>query len=691
MDIRRRMDELARLLRYHQHLYYVRARPEITDLEYDRLFNELLELETRYPQWASANSPTRRVGSDRDNSLAERAHTVEVLSLDKEYTAEKVVTWMNVLADRHGDSTGFVVEEKLDGASVVLYYRNKELFSALTRGDGRIGNDVTENVRTISSVPLVLESATDLVVRGEVFLHLDDFQAFNQTLENRYANPRNLAAGTLRQLKSSQAARVPLRFNGYEAWLNAGTVSWKPGNTPLQLATDHVARLAFLYSEGFRTRGHVAFFCRDDELRSQVADLLGDVTTGTFAAFPDFVEATRAQRRSLKYEIDGLVIKINQISLRESLGATAHHPRWALAFKFDAPEAETRLVGIQVQVGRNGRVTPVAELEPVTVGGSTISRATLHNQDYINTLELHIGDRVQISRRGDVIPAVEKVVEPAHGKGAVFRLPEQCPFCGTALIREGAHHFCPNRDCPERQRRALIHFTGRMQMDIESLGEKTIQLLYEQGLVRRLPDIYTFDTAQLAGIPGFKQRKIAAIQAGISASRSQPFSRVLAALGIEGIGETAIRLLLHNGYDSMEKIIATAASGDPQPFAAIHGFGEITAGILVEYFRDPDNLRMIRKLEACGLQMKTQAEPAPVNQDLQNTVWVITGSLNSFASRTQAADEIAGRGGQVASSVSGRTTHLLKGENPGSKLDKALELGIEIVDEDQFRRMLKED
>ena len=684
MDAQRRIVELSRLLLHHQYQYHVLARPEISDREYDRLFDELQDLERRFPHLSMANSPTRRVGSDLDNALDEREHGVEVLSLDKEYAVDDVVEWMNKLSDRHGDGTGFVVEEKLDGASVVLYYRDGELETALTRGDGRKGNDITANVRTIHSIPLVLESAADLVVRGEVFMHRDDFLAYNQALDNRYSSPRNLAAGTLRQLKSAFVARVPLRFNGYEAWMNPADFSWNPADTSLALALDHVARLSFLQAAGFRVQGHSGFFCRQASRRREVAGRLPEIVTGDLEELPAFVESARARRADLNYEIDGLVVKVNEIPLREALGTTAHHPRWALAFKFDAPAAETRLLGIQVQVGRNGRVTPVAELEPVIVGNSTVSRATLHNQEYINALELRIGDRVEISRRGDVIPAVEKVLEPAANGTPVFHLPKHCPFCSSILVRQGGHHFCPNTECPERQRRALIYFTGRAQMDIESLGEKTIHLLYALGLVRRIPDIYTFDPGRLSGEPGFKERKIAAIRAGVEASRQQPFERVLAALGIEGIGASAIRLLLNNGFDSINKIIDSAGKKDPQPFAEIHGFGEVTARTLVDYFNDAENLALIEELKACGLKMHAERDSAIKSDSLAHTVWVITGTFHHYSPRSRAGDEITRRGGQVAPSVSGRTTHLLKGENPGSKLSKALELGVTIVDEARF-------
>jgi len=688
MDASRRIDELSRLLLRHQHLYYVLARPEISDQQYDRLFDELERLEKQHPEMAWTNSPTRRVGSDLDNRLEERRHSIQVLSLDKEYMTDGVVEWMRKLADRHGDDTGFVVEEKLDGAAVVLYYRGGELDLALTRGDGYTGNDITANARTIASIPLVLHSSANLVVRGEVFINREDFKTFNQAQDNRYSSPRNLAAGTLRQLKSSLAAKVPLRFNGYEAWMDPEGFSLDSRGTRLNPGRDHVARLAFLEEAGFRSTGHSGFFCREAGRLHEVSRLLPDITTGTLEEFADFVSAARKRREKLDYEIDGLVIKINEIPVRDVLGSTAHHPRWALAFKFDAPEAETQLLGIQVQVGRNGRVTPVALLEPVGVGGSTVSRATLHNQEYINTLELRIGDRVRISRRGDVIPAVEKVVEPTERPGGIFQLPDRCPFCESVLVRQGAHHFCSNRECPERQRRALIYFTARAQMNIESLGEKTIHLLYQKGLVRRIADIYSFDPRELSGEPGFKERKIAAISQGIAASREQPFSRVLAALGIEGVGSSAIRLLLENGFTSMEKISAVAAAGDPEPFAAIHGFGEVTARTLVDYFMDAENLTLINELTAAGLRMKCDENRNRKSDSLAGTVWVISGSFEHFNPRSRAASEIISRGGRIAATVSGKTSHLLMGRNPGSKKDKAEKAGIIIVDEERFLEML---
>ena len=689
MDPRRRIDELSRQLLHHQSLYYVKARPEISDREYDRLLEELLQWEKRFPELAWENSPSRRVGSDLDNSLLERPHTVEVLSLDKEYDPEGLKNWVAKMMDRFGQATEFSVEEKLDGASLVLYYRKGQLETALTRGDGFRGNDVTENLRTIATVPLIIPFERELAVRGEVFMLKSDFSTYNRGLDNRYTSPRNLAAGSLRQLKSSLVARVPLKFHGYEAHMESGFGPEASLFGPFLLDSDHVARMILLRELGFSGPGTMGFFSEDRSRRAAARDLLPGLVTGTLDKIGEFIESMRLERAGLDYEIDGLVVKINKIGLREELGSTSHHPRWAVAFKFDAPKESTTLLGVQIQVGRNGRVTPVAELEPVTLAGSVVSRATLHNQEYIDALELGIGDRVSVSRRGDVIPAVDEVLEKNRASSPVFRLPEACPFCSTTLVREGAHHFCPNRNCPERQCRSLIHFTARGQMDIESLGEKTIRLLYERGYVKRIPDIYRFDYQRLSEEPGFKEKKIEAICSGVKASMEQPFSRVLLALGIEGIGAAAIRLLLANGFSSMDAIITAAEAGDSDGFARIHGFGEVTARNLVAFFSNVENRHMIRDLSESGLRMISDPQPVASGNTLDGTVWVITGSFDRFVPRSKAADEIALRGGRVSASITSRTTHLLAGRSPGSKLARAREGNVEVVNEEEFLSMLR--
>jgi DNA ligase (NAD+) len=361
-----------------------------------------------------------------------------------------------------------------------------------------------------------------------------------------------------------------------------------------------------------------------------------------------------------------------------------------MAYKFDSPQARTELLDVQVQVGRNGRVTPVAVLAPVSLSGSTVTRATLHNQDYIDMLELGVGDQVSISKRGDVIPAVEEVLEKAERNPSIYRLPGHCPFCAAPLVKEGAHHFCRNGECPERRRRALSYFCAKDQMDIETLGERTMALLYEKGWVRDIPDIYSFDYGRLEGEEGFKERKIARIRDSVEKSKSQPFARVLASLGFEGVAAAVAAALIAHGFDSIDKITAAAAAGDWEAFAAVEGIGETTARLLLDHFSDPQNLRLIARLRAAGLKFNVEAaDRERIDDSFAGQAWVITGSFEKFNPRSLAAAEIIRRGGRIAESVSTRTTHLLAGANPGTKLAKARELGVTIVSEGDFVKLLK--
>ncbi|MBN2346785.1 MAG: NAD-dependent DNA ligase LigA [Candidatus Aminicenantes bacterium] len=678
MDPRRRMEILARELLRHQHLYHVLARPEISDAEYDRLLDELLRLEKRFPQLASPNSPSRRVGSDLDNAFPERPHTVPVLSLDKLYQPEAVAQWLRKTATACGGAVGFAVEEKIDGASIVLYYDRGELQYALTRGNGLVGNDVSDNVRTVAQVPLRITEPAALAVRGEIYITRRDFERYNAGLPEKYANPRNLAAGTLRNLKSALAARVPLNIFAYEGFFAAG-------------GRDHMEVLARLRDLGFRVNPRLGFFSADGERRRRARALFPEIADGPLEDVEKYLRLQAEGRRALPYDVDGLVLKVTDLDLRQELGYTAHHPRWAMAYKYESPQAASRLLDVQVQVGRNGRVTPVALLEPVALSGSTVTRATLHNQDYIDMLELGIGDQVSISKRGDVIPAVEEVLEKSEQQPAIFKLPGRCPFCRTPLVREGAHHFCRNEECPERRRRALAYFCAREQMDIETLGERTIALLYEKGWVRCIPDIYEFDYGRLQGEEGYKERKIARIRESVEASKSRPFARVLAALGFEGVAGAVVAALIDHGYDDIDKISETAAREGWEEFAAVEGVGEATARLLVEHFRKPRNLETIARLRRAGLRFRAESASRPrLDDSFAGQLWVITGSLERFTPRSLAAEEIRRRGGRVAESVTGRTTHLLAGATPGSKLAKAEKLGVEIVSEDEFLARLGE-
>lgn len=678
MNIKEKIDKLSDELLKHQYLYYIKSAPEISDTEYDHLFDELTELEKKYPEYASENSPTKRVGSDLDNTFPEKKHTIPVLSLDKEYTAEGLEKWITKTIINAEQPLSFVVEEKIDGASLVLYYKSGKLDAAVTRGNGTVGNDVIENARTIKQIPLTTRETTDFAVRGEIFINKSEFTRYNETFENKYANPRNLASGSLRNIKSSIAAKVPLKIFAYEGYF-----------TP-PISNDHILILSQLKEDGFKINKNMGYFSDDPEKRAAAAAKLPDITVGGISELADYVKHQMELRDELDHEIDGLVIKVNEIDVRDSLGYTSHHPRWAVAFKFDAPTAQTRVTNIQVQVGRNGRVTPVADLEPVKIAGSTVARATLHNQEYIEILELGVGDFVAISKRGDIIPAVEEVLEKDPDNPTVFKFPEKCPFCKSKLEKDGAHHFCKNRDCEERIKRSISHFAAKNQMDIDTLGWKTIVFLFDKGFIKSIPGLYTFNYDDLLKEEGFKEKKISNIKTSIENSKKQPFRKVLTALGFDGLGAAAVSDLIKNGFNSIDKIIETAARGNAADFAEIEGFAEITANLIVKHFTDPRNLAIIDELKQIGLNFAEDIPEAKGETELpfNGQIWVITGSFENFQPRSKAAEEIEKRGGKVTGSVSSNTTHLLAGSAAGSKLQKAQALNITVIDETQFLEML---
>jgi DNA ligase (NAD+) len=411
---------------------------------------------------------------------------------------------------------------------------------------------------------------------------------------------------------------------------------------------------------------------------------------GGFEELEGYLAQSRRERIGLPYDIDGLVVKVNELPAREALGFTGHHPRWALAFKFEAPEAESAVERIEVQVGRTGRITPVARVRPVKLSGSTIANATLHNQDYVDLLELAIGDRVSISKRGDVIPAVERVIEKNELGHSTWKMPAACPSCRTSLVIQGAHHFCPNPDCPDQVRGRLRFFVARDQMDMEGVGPETLETLIRQGLVKDVQDLYTFDPGALLSLPGFGEKKVELIRAGIAASKGRPYRRVLVALGIPELGQKAVELLVDAGYRDIDSLLELADRGDPAPLLEIHGIGERTAETLLAELSRPEARRRIRDLRRAGLNFREEASasgPAKAGP-FSGQTWCVTGSFQRFKPRELAMEEVKKRGGKVSASVTGKTTHLLSGENPGSKLDKARELGIRIVEEAEFLRLL---
>jgi len=676
MDIKEKMAEISEKLLDYQYHYYVLAEPVVPDSEYDRLFDQLLDLEKKYPEFALENSPTRRVGSDLDNTFPEMEHTVSVLSLDKEYTEEAITKWVEKISAGSGNKAEFVVEEKLDGASIVLYYRNGVLETALTRGDGIRGNVVTGNVRTIGQVPLVLPEKIDIAVRGEIFIKRSEFDIFNKKFDEKYSNPRNLAAGSLRNLRSSLVSDVPLNMFAYEGYY--------------QNRKGHIEILSDLRELRFPVNENLAFFSGDQNFLDKMKIKLPGLTTGSVGNIFNYIEKKTNERKALDYDIDGLVIKVNGIDLREELGETSHHPRWAIAYKFDSPAAETVLEDIVVQVGRNGRVSPVALLTPVQIAGSIVGRATLHNQEYIDILELGIGDRVSISKRGDIIPAVEKVIEKDEHHPSIYKIRPDCPFCGTPFVRDGAHHFCKNKECTERIKRTIVFFAAKGQMDIDTLGERTIEFLLERGFIKGIPDIYSFDYDTLLGEEGFKEKKIDNIKNSLEKSKGNSFARVFTSLGLEGIGKVAVADLISNGFDSFKKIIKAAQEGNTGVFSEIPGFGDITAGFLIEHFTDKENLKLIEDLAEAGLKMEAEKKDGPVEEQIfSGETWVITGSFENYNPRSLAAAEIEKRGGRVTTAVTSKTTCLLAGSGAGSKLARAETLKIKILFEKEFNNLLK--
>lgn len=680
-DPKHEIDSLVARLQAWQYDYYIKARPSATDAEYDRAFDRLQELEAAHPELIRPDSPSLRVGSDLSADLPEADHTIPVLSLDKAYTAAEVADWAAKTVKNADAQLNFVVEEKIDGASIVLYYQEGLLVRAVTRGNGTRGNDITANVRTIPSVPLRLTEPVSIAVRGEIYLPLDRFSQINARQEVPFANPRNLAAGTLRRKKSSEVAAVPLQIFVYEGFF--------ADNSSGEHRTHHDL-LASLRRLGFRINPRLGLFGPDYNPGEFRAGEL-KFTAGPLEQVEGFLKRMNEERNSLGYEIDGLVIKVDELEAREELGYTGHHPRWALAFKFESPEAVSIVRAVEVQVGRTGRITPVARIEPVLIGGSTVSNVTLHNQQYIDALELGIGDQVAVSKRGDVIPAVERVIEKSEGAEPVWRMPEECPSCGEGLETHGAHLFCVNRRCPDQVRGRIVFFIGKDQMDIDNFGPETAAYLIEKGIITGLEDIYRFDPESLAGEAGFGEKKIALLKRGIEASKEQPYRRVLPSLGIPDLGQKAAELLIEAGYRSIDALLKAADQGSEAELAEIHGIGEKTAASILSSLRDPELRKQIAALREAGLNFEEDEDrsASDLPQIFSGQVWCVTGSFENFKPRGAAMEEVKLRGGRSVGSITGAVTHLLAGSGGGGKLAKAEKLGLEIVSEEEFIELLE--
>jgi DNA ligase (NAD+) len=672
-DPAKRATKLRREIEGHNHRYYVLDDPVISDPDYDDLLRELRELEEEHPQLRTPDSPTQRVGGRPLQRFASVRHPIPMVSLGNARDEEELRAWEkrlhNALERRGLDPEGieYVTEPKVDGLAISLVYEDGVLVRGATRGDGEVGEDVTHNLRTIGAIPLSLPAdgarpPALLEVRGEVYLPLADFARLNEQRaaagESTFANPRNSAAGSIRQLDPKLAAARPLSIWCYGIGASDG----------LDVQT-HFESLEWLRSHGFRVN-------RDVELHED---------------FPSIVEACHAweeRREHLDFEIDGVVVKVNDFETQRELGVVGREPRWAIAFKFSPTTAVTKLEKIGVNVGRTGNLVPYAMLKPVEVGGVTVSRATLHNEEDLARKDIREGDEVVIMRAGDVIPqVVSPIIQRRTGKERPYVPPAKCPECGTPTVKPEGEVWtrCPNRkDCPGQIVQALKHFVSRGAMDIEGYGEKLVYRFYNEGLVGALPDLYGLTVERLEELEGFQRRSAENLVASIERSRDQPFHRVLYALGIPGIGAVNARQLAAH-FRSMDRLLAASK----EELEEVEGMGPILAGIVQETLAEDRNRQLIEDLRAAGLTMEEAGGSAQDgDRPLEGKSFVLTGTLEAM-SRDEATARITSLGGKVTGSVSGKTDYVVAGTDPGSKLDKARDLGRPVIDESELRHLLR--
>ena len=659
--IRERIEELRRRLEYHNHKYYVENAPEITDFEFDSLMRELQALEAAHPEWADPNSPTVRVGSDITSEFRTLPHRYPMLSLGNTYSIDELHEFIGRV-EREAGPTEFVCELKFDGTAISLTYERGRLVQALTRGDGVRGDDVTANVRTIRSVPLTLRGGDWpglFEIRGEVLMPYASFDKINAEREAAgealFANPRNAAAGTLKQQSSAVVARRGLDCTLYQL-----------SGDDLPFAT-HWASLSKAREWGFKVSEH-ARICR------------------TAAQIDDFIAHWDEARRHLPFPTDGVVVKVNDFAVRRQLGMTAKAPRWAVAYKFKAEQASTRLLSVDFQVGRTGAVTPVANLEPVLLAGTTVRRATLHNAEQMALLDIRPGDTVYVEKGGEIIPKITGVDLSERPPGShPFVYIDRCPECGTPLVRyEGeAKHYCPNQSgCRPQIIGRIIHFIRRKAMDIEGLGEETVELLYENGLVRDISDLYDLRADQLAPLPRLGEKSAENIIRSIAASKTVPFARVLFGLGIRFVGETTAKYLAGH-FRSLDAVMHAARE---ELVEADEVGGKIADGIL-DYFADAENLRIIDRLRRAGLRFEAE-ERVQASDALAGRSVVISGKFLRH-SRDELKELIELHGGRNLAAVSAHADFILAGENMGpAKLKKAGKLGVRIVSEEEFEAMI---
>jgi DNA ligase (NAD+) len=654
---------LRRTIGRHSFLYYVEARPEISDQQYDLLYRRLVDLEAAFPDLITPDSPTQRVGAPPRDDLPTVSHTAPMLSLDSTKEEADLIRFDERMRKAVGGPVTYLLEPKLDGASLELVYENGILSRAVTRGDGRQGEGVTENVRTIPSVPLRLRDdvrpvPSFLAVRGEVLMYLSAFRDLNQGLMEEgaepFANPRNAAAGALRQLDSRVTAQRPLDLLAFDIM----TVS------DVRFAEDREVVRA-LGDWGFKVPERVVV----------VPDVQGIL---------EYHGAFLRDRDDLDYEIDGIVVKLNDLALRSTMGTTSRHPRWALAFKFEPRKEVTRIQQIAVSVGRTGVVTPVALLLPVDVGGVTVSRASLHNREEVERKDVREGDLVRVQRAGDVIPQVlGRVPEEERSRGPRFEMPEACPACGTELAVRGPFTVCTNQfGCPAQLKGRIFHFGSRSALDIEGLGEETAALLVERGLVTELADLFDLKAAQLEGLPGFAEKSARKLVEAIQVRKKVSLRRFLIGLGIPEVGQAVARDLA-NHFGSLEFIMGA----EKADLEAVFGIGPRMSEVIYGFLHEEKNARAIRAVLDKGMELDAPREHGGAS--LEGKKFVFTGGLAAM-SRSEAKKLVEHAGGKAVSSVSAETDYVVAGEAAGSKLARARELGLEIMDEEGFLAMMRD-
>ena len=659
-----RINKLRDAINEHNYRYYVLDNPAISDAEYDRLFRELQQLEKQHPELVTPDSPTQRVGAKAAEGFAEVRHDIPMLSLDNAFDEEEMCSFDRRVRERLEEQhIDYMAEPKLDGLAISILYENGSLMTAATRGDGTTGEDVTHNVRTIKSIPLRLHGRTSprtLEVRGEVFMGKAGFLAMNKKQEQEggkvFANPRNAAAGSLRQLDPAVTKDRPLQFLAY----GVGRID---SNVPLKTQADTLEHL----------RGWGMPVSRDSRVVSGVGECL------------EYFNKLSARRADLPYQIDGIVYKVNRLDWQESLGTVSRAPRWAIAYKFPPEEEVTRVLDIEVQVGRTGALTPVARLEAVSVGGVTVTNATLHNEEEVHRKDVRKGDAVIVRRAGDVIPEVVRVLKekrPRHTRP--FAMPKTCPVCGSAAVREEEEAVvrCTGGIyCPAQCIRSILHFASRRAMDIEGLGEKLVEQLYEKGHVRNLADVYDLTREQLTGLERMGEKSAENLLAALEKSKATRLDRFLYGLGIREVGEaTAMALAMHFG--SLDKVRRASV----EELMAVSDVGPVVAGHVHDFFKESHNNQIIKRLQASGVHWDEFTVSA--NRPLDGKTYVLTGTLSAMT-RDEAKQHLLALGAKVSGSVSRNTDCVVAGESPGSKLARAQELGVEVMDEAAFLKLLK--